>query len=73
MVVVALLSVDLVESVDLVSVELVVNCIICLVANKLFLQIHGAFDITLDILVNDNLPPLVLLRMSCLDPTTIKS
>ena len=30
MVVVALLSVDLVESVDLVSVELVVNCIIFL-------------------------------------------
>ena len=27
-----------------------------------FLQIHGAFHITLDILVNDNLPPLVLLR-----------
>ena len=38
MVVVALLSVDLVESVDLVSVELVVNCILltCLMPKLMY-------------------------------------
>ena len=55
MVVVALLSVDLVESVDLVSVVLVVNCIVSLygyLLGKGYGKFKHHFDMLLEAVIN---------------------